>query len=153
MMTFEKEFNTILKPVLVKLRFVEIKLKNCMCPEFLFNKDRLWFSMSWDWRDRYLEVSLGHLFWFRDVMKRVVVIGDYSNYKKEITWNAIDKMGSEKVLQIIAGSLDDAIALYSKDYKSIYQDFRISRAKANRINIDDYIGKEAYIEELQKYRA
>ena len=150
---FKIEFNTILKPALLKLGFAEIKLKNCIHSEFLFNKDRLWFAMSWDWRDRYLEVSLGHLFDFKDVMERVVVIGDYSNYDRRIKWDAIDKLGGEKVFEIIAASLKNAIDLYSQDYKKIFQDFRVSRSKGNRINIDEYIGKELKIEDLKKYRA
>jgi hypothetical protein len=105
-----------------------------MCPEYLYNNGRLWFDLSWDWRDRYLEVGLGHLHWFKDVMERVVVVGDYSCYMNQITYDAIDRVGSEtKVLEIISSSLEDSISLYEKVYDSIFQDFRASRGKRNEM--------------------
>jgi len=151
---FEGKFISILEPVLNDLGFVKIALTGCIHPEFLFNKERLWFSLSWDWRDRYLDVCLGHLFWFKDVMDRVVVIGDYSNYESQITPSAIDKIGCEtKVLELIACSLEEAIGLYEEEYKKILQDFRVSRSRRGGINIDEYIGKEVNIDDLQKFRA
>lgn len=65
---------------MIQLGFKEVILKDCMCPEVLYNKGSLWFSASWDYRDRYLELDLGHLYWFKDVMSRVIVLGDYQNY-------------------------------------------------------------------------
>lgn len=121
--TFEGKFRTILEPALSDLDFAKVALKGCMCPEILFNKERLWFSLSWDWRDRYLDICLGHLFWFNDVMDRVVVIGDYSNYESQITPNAIDKIGDDKkVLKLIADSIEDAIRLYENEYEKVFQD-------------------------------
>ena len=152
--SFEGKFKSILAPVLKDLGFTKVSLKDCMHPAFLFNKGRLWFSLSWDWRDRYLDVSLGHLFWFKDVMFRVVVIGDYSNYESQITTNAIDKIGSEtKVLEMIAATLKNAINIYENEYEKIYQDFRISRSRRGGINIDEYIGKELKMDDLKKYKS
>lgn len=151
---FKEHFNTVLRPALEDLGFLEVKLKGCMCPEFLFNNGRLWFSLSWDKKERYLEVSLGRLFRFKDVMERVVVIGDYSNYEKRITPDAIDEIGSDiKVLKIIASSLKDGIALYKTEYERIFQDFRVSRSKRGGINIDEYIGKELRIDDLDNFIA
>ncbi|MCP4020562.1 MAG: hypothetical protein GY729_01860 [Desulfobacteraceae bacterium] len=152
--TFEDKFKTILEPVLRNLGFAKVVLNDCMRPQFLFNKERLWFSLSWDWRDRYLDVSLGHLFWFKDVMERVVVIGDYSNYEDQITPNAIDKIGSDtKVLNLIANSLGDATSQYEEEYEKIFQDFRVSRSRRGGINIDEYIGEEVTIKDLKRFEA
>jgi hypothetical protein len=92
--SLDQKFNTILKPKLEESGFTRVNLKGCMCPEYLYNNGRLWFDLSWDWRDRYLEVGLGHLHWFKDVMERVVVVGDYSCYMNQITYDAIDRIGS-----------------------------------------------------------
>lgn len=62
---FQKEMDITLKPKLMMLGFQEIVLKDCIHPEVLFNKGRLWFGASWDYRDQYLEVDLGHIFWLR----------------------------------------------------------------------------------------
>jgi hypothetical protein len=81
-------------------------------------------------------------------MERVVVVGDYSCYMNQITYDAIDRVGSEtKVLEIISSSLEDSISLYEKVYDSIFQDFRASRGKRN----DEYIGKEVSRDELQRF--
>ncbi|MHC4930188.1 MAG: hypothetical protein ACYTFU_11080 [Planctomycetota bacterium] len=150
--SLDQKFNTILKPKLEESGFTRVNLKGCMCPEYLYNNGRLWFDLSWDWTDRYLEVGLGHLHWFKDVMERVVVVGDYSCYMNQITYDAIDRVGSEtKVLEIISSSLEDSISLYEKVYDSIFQDFRASRGKRNEINIDEYIGKEVSRDELQRF--
>lgn len=152
--TFEDKFKIILEPVLKDLGFVKVVLNGCMRPQFLFNKERLWFSLSWDWRDRYLDVSLGHLFWFKDVMERVVVIGDYSNYENQITPNAIDKIGSDtKVLNLISSSLSDAISQHEAEYEKVFQDFRVSRSRRGGINIDEYIGEEVTIKDLKRFEA
>jgi len=46
-----------------------------IAPEVLMESSNRWFGASWDWRDRYLDASLGRLFLFRDVLPRVVVRG------------------------------------------------------------------------------
>jgi hypothetical protein len=151
---FDKKFQSLLFPKLEELGFTQVSLKDCMHPEYLFKNGRLWFELSWDWRDRYLDVALGHLHWFKDVMPRVVVIGDYSSYKREITFKAIDTIGSEsKVMEIIANSLEQSILIYREHYTDIFEGFRKSRAISRGINIDDYIGKEVTSNELIKFEA
>jgi len=151
---FEKNFRRIVEPYLKELGFNKVTLKNCMHPQFLFNKERLWFSLSWDFRDSYLDVNLGHLFWFRDVMERVEVIGDYSNYESQITPSAIGQIGSDqKVFKIIVQSLKNAIIKYENNYDEIFQNFRISRSQRSGINIDQYIGKEVSINDLKDFFA
>jgi hypothetical protein len=148
----EIAFENFLMPVLAKMEFEEIKLKDCMRPEFLFRRDRIWFSLSWDWKDRYLDVCLGHLFWFRDVMPRVVVIGDYPHWDASVTWDAIGSESDfETVFEKIRDSLPDAVSRAEGEYSTLFDEFRKSRGK--NIAINDYIGEEANIDALKKYRA
>lgn len=152
--TFDQNFRKILIPILKDLGFNRVELKGCMCPEYLFNNGTVWFSLSWDWRDQYLDISLGKLFWFKDVMKRVVVIGDYSNYEGTITHSAMATLGSDvAIFETVALSLKDALQTYNEKYVEIYHDFRVSRSKRGGINIDDYIGSEVELFELQKFKA
>ena len=152
--TFDHNFRKVLNPILKELGFKQVKLKGIMCPEYLFTNGSVWFSLSWDWRDQYLEVSLGKLFWFKDVMERIVVIGDYSNYDERITYSAMLTLGSDiAIFEAIASSLKDALNVYNEKYSEFYQDFRVSRSKRSGINIDEYIGEEVELSELQKYKA
>ncbi len=66
-------------PTLQEHRFVEVaKPDGWIAPELLYESGNRWFSTSWDWRDRYLEIHLGRLYLFQDVMPRVVVLGPLS---------------------------------------------------------------------------
>ncbi|MEP5764753.1 MAG: hypothetical protein ABJ308_09165 [Halieaceae bacterium] len=151
--TFDHNFKTILGPVLEELGFKQVKLKDCMCPQYLFNNGQTWFALSWDWRDQYLEVSLGRLYWFKDVMERVVVIGDYSHYESTITPSAMSTLGSdETIFSAISSSLESALDIYRDNYAKIYEDFRVTRSMRGGINIDEYIGPEVAISELEKFK-
>ena len=151
---FDKTFIDVLEPELTRLGFNRVRLDHCMRPEYLYQKDRLWFSTSWDWRDRYFDANLGHLFWFKDVMPRVVIIGDYSSYDREIKWDSIKSEGDiQKTLSRIAETLSSAMIKYESYYTDIFQDFRVSRGRRNGINIDEYIGKEVDEESLRQYMA
>jgi hypothetical protein len=49
-----------------------------IAPEVLLESGNRWFGASWDWRDRYLDATLGRLFLYRDVLPRVIVRGPLS---------------------------------------------------------------------------
>jgi len=152
--SFRRKFEEIVEPRLEDNGFTRLALQGCMCPEYLYSKGRLWFALSWDWRDRYLDVALGHLYWFKDVMDRVVVVGDYCCYVEQITHDAVDRLGDEsKVLEVISSTLGEAILIYEKDYERILNNFRASRTERNGINIDDFLGKEVAREEIRRYEA
>ena len=51
-----------------------------MRPELLYRKGRLWFATSYDWRDGVLEIDLGALHKFMDVMPRFIVHGRYADH-------------------------------------------------------------------------
>lgn len=48
MSEFENQFQNIMVPELNRLNFIQIKLQRCMSPEYLYKKNDLWFSLSWD---------------------------------------------------------------------------------------------------------
>ncbi len=84
-MSFDKEFMTlfesILEPKLRNSGFERVILAaGWISPEYLFEKDGIWFGCSWDWRERYLEIDLGHLFFFEDVLPSVIVYGPFESY-------------------------------------------------------------------------
>jgi hypothetical protein len=148
----EVAFDHFLRPTLAGLQFEEVRLKDCMRPEFLFRKSRIWFSLSWDWRDQYLDVCLGRLFWFRDVMPRVVVIGDFSYWEPSVTWDAIRAESDlEVVFTRVKVSLPGAVARVEGEYARLLSEFR--RSRSERVSIDDYIGEEVVTDALEKYRA
>ena len=73
---FRQAFAEIVEPVLRARAFQRFaKPRGWMAPAELFEANERWFGASWDWRDQYLEVDLGHLFEFRDVMPRVIILG------------------------------------------------------------------------------
>ena len=76
---FSEAFHKLLKPVLAGLGFRRILPPHgWTAPAELFESHNRWFGSSWDWRDAYLEVSLGRLFQYRDVNPRVIIQGPYS---------------------------------------------------------------------------
>jgi hypothetical protein len=117
---FQKEMDVTLKPKLVRLGFQEIVLKDCIHPEVLFNNGRLWFGASWDYRDQYLEVDLGHLYWFKDVMPRVIVLGDYGSYSSQVKSLQRDAPNYiRKVAEVVRDSIENAIETYNARYEEI----------------------------------
>lgn len=148
----ENAFRLLLAPTLAELHFEELKLEGCMHPEFLFRRDRICFSLSWDWRDRYLDVCLGRLFWFRDVMPRIVVIGDFSYWDSEVTWNAIgSKSDFDTVFARIRDSIPAAVDCVEVEYPNVLESFRKSRNIPTKI--DEYLGKEVELADLEHYMA
>jgi len=77
---YQKILERSLLPRMESLGFTRVTLMDCMRPEVLLRKGDLWFGTSWDCRDQYLELRIGGLYWFKDVMPRVVVLGEYSDH-------------------------------------------------------------------------
>lgn len=108
--TYQKILDSSLAPKMESLGFVRIHLKDCMRPEVLFRKGDLWFGTSWDYRDQYLELNIGGLYWLKDVMPRVVVLGEYSDHCP-----AIKRMPSstpnylEEISVAVSSSIEDVI--------------------------------------------
>ena len=69
----------VILPVLEPHGFRRVKKPDgWIAPEILLESNNRWFGTSWDWRDRYLDASLGRLFLFQDVLPRVIVRGPLS---------------------------------------------------------------------------
>ncbi len=150
---FQQLVDQELKPYLLDLGFKEIILKDCMRPEVLYQKGRLWFGASWDYRDQYLEISLGHLYWFKDVMPRVIIIGSYESYSSELArklkrtdWKL------EDIVKEIRKTIKDAIAKYEERYEEILKS-NTDPQKGRRVKeFYTHLGKEATDDELEKYK-
>jgi hypothetical protein len=133
---YAKIIRRVLEPKLLELGFKKVELRGCISYEALFRKEDLWLGTSWDWRDRYLDLSLGHLYWFKDVMARVVITGDYSSFCSQI--ETLDKHGRdylEQVAKTIANSIEEAIFKYQENrelgesQKSRLRPYLIGRVK------------------------
>jgi len=143
---FQKELDRTLRPKLETLGFREVVLKDCMQPEFLFNKDRLWFGASFDYRDQYLETDLGRLFWFKDVMPRVIVLGDYGSYCPKLKSLPLDADNSLSVVATtIRESIENAVLIYNQRYEKILAETKnpkkLAYAKEFFIHLGDEVSK------------
>lgn len=75
---FERTFEQTVAPVLFGLGFREVRPPHdWIAPTKLFESENRWFGASWDPRELYLDVALGQLFRFRDVLPRAIVRGHY----------------------------------------------------------------------------
>lgn len=134
---FEQEVKRILQPKLFSLGFERIKIKdNWIYPRFLYEHSDIWFGTSWDWRDNYLDVDLGRLFFFKDVLPRVIIIGTI-NIDDILVGNLITIEDYEKYFQEmfakVADSLDKKIKMFDAQY---------SQAFARKTKIDKKSSKE-----------
>jgi hypothetical protein len=149
----KKEFDQILKPVLDKHGFCRVELKSCIHEEQLWRNGRLWFGVSLDWRDQYFEAYLGHLYWFRDVIPRVIILGEYSSYANFDPYKLFRSDGLVKTLEAIAQTFDQAL----KKYDRYYDDILKSKLQPKKTKYaKEYImalGEEVKEQELQKYYA
>jgi hypothetical protein len=148
---FSKLIDAKLKPKLMAIGFQEMFLEDCIHPEVLYNKGRLWFGASWDYRDRYLEINLGHLYWFKDVMLRVIILGDYSSYYSKISQCSLDEVnGLAVVVDTINNTIESAIEIYNKKYDLILQKYiqpkKVKYAKGFVL----HLGKEVSMDELKE---
>ena len=149
---FQKEIDTILRPKLEALGFQEVSLKGCMHPEVLFSKDRIWFGASWDYRDQYLEIELGHLFWFQDVMPRVIVLGDYNTYCSQVKSLPPDTVNYlRKVAEMVRDTIEKALVIYNERYDEVLAERRDPKKLKYRAEFFSHLGKEVSKGELARF--
>ena len=149
---FQKEIDFVLKPKLMELGFQEVMLEHCMRPEILFNKGRVWFGASWDYRDQYLEIELGHLFWFKDVMPRVIVLGDYVAYcstLKDIPTNTDNYLRT--VAEFIRDTIEDTLVIYEDRYKAILEERKNPKKLKYRKEFYTHLGDEVSKNDLERF--
>jgi hypothetical protein len=149
---YQKLVDATLKPTLIKHGFVEVKLTGCMRPEVLYQKNNLWFGTSWDRRDQYLELDLGHLYWFRDVMPRVIVLGNYSAYCREIdSIKSSDDNYLVNVADTVVSTLQNAISVYTERYEQILSGHLEKKSKYANVFLK-HLGNEVSDAELSTYK-
>lgn len=114
---YQKIIDRILRVKLEELGFEEVRLKNCIKYEVLFRKDDIWFGTSWDERDQYLQLDLGHLYWMKDVIPRVIIAGDYSSFSSRV--QRLKKVKGarylEDVANAVAASLEEALKKFNQN--------------------------------------
>jgi hypothetical protein len=147
------DFFAILQPTLESLDFKRVRLKSCIFYEELWRNGRLWFGCSFDVRDQYLEVSLGHLYWFRDVMPRVIILCDYSSFCGCRPERELRSHGLQTALLAIRDSFDTAITAYKEHFDDILE--RQLQNKHARYSKEFFaaLGQEVNDADLQKYTA
>ena len=153
---FQKLIDEGLKPRLLKLGFKAVILKDCMHPEVLYCKRRLWFGASWDYRDLSLDISLGHLYWFKDVMPRVIVLGNYENYLNDHNkLNQLSAFAAKGELKAIVALVNDTIEEAIKVYDERYDQILAARLKPDNLKYRNefylHLGSEVEKNALSKY--
>ncbi|MEE9342119.1 MAG: hypothetical protein V3V12_00635 [Gammaproteobacteria bacterium] len=149
---YHKTIDKYLKPILIELGFEEVELKGCMKEEVLYRKNRLWFGTSWDWRDRYLDVNLGRLYWFKDVMPRFIVVGNYSSYSNKVQGvPEKDENYLVKVANAIASTLPTAVTVYEERYEQIMSAQLNKRSKYMSVFLE-HLGNEVKDEDLAEFK-
>ena len=122
---FEKEVKQILQPKLFSLGFERIKIKDhWMSPAFLYEHNDIWFGTSWDWRDTYLEIDLGRLFFFKDVLPRVIIIGTIDitdmQSRNSMTIEDYEKYFQDMFVQVSA-SLEDELRMFDAQFPEAFE--------------------------------
>jgi hypothetical protein len=97
---------------------------------------------------------LGHLYWFQDVMPRVIVIGNYSSYCSQIDpYEYAREHGVEKALEVLKNTIDHSIEVYKNHYTKILTS-RLDPTKMKyRKEFYSHLGKEVKDHELKQYLA
>src|SRR5690606_15473516 len=113
------------QPKLFSLGFERIKKKeHWICPKFLYEHNDIWFGTSWDWRDCYLEIDLGKLFFFKDVLPRAIIIGtiniDDISAREVKQFDDYEKYFQETFTKVVA-SLDEKIRLFDVQYPDAFE--------------------------------
>lgn len=149
---FGDEMGIALEPKLKALGFHRVVLKGCIHPEVLFNRGRLWFGSSWDYRDRHLELELGHLFWFKDVMPRVIVLGGYGSHGPRFEELARDS-DLKKIAEFTRDTIESAIEDYGLRYEAQLAARKNPDNSEFRKEFLSHLGREASKDELTAFMA
>ena len=150
---FQKKIEQDLKPTLLFLGFKQVKMKHCISYEVLFNNRQLWFGASWDYRDQYLDISLGHLYWFGDVMPRVVILGKYESYCGKLDGLLRSKTWEMKaVIELVKNTLENSIEIYKERYEQILNEILKPTKRTYSKEFYSLLGQEVSDKDLSKYK-
>ncbi len=147
------DFGKIIEPILIKHGFTQIKMESCIHEEELWKNGRLWFGMSCDLRDQYLEVNLGHLYWFRDFMPRVIILGKYSSYVSFDPCKMFKSEGLANTLKAINLSFEKSLEKYKLYYSEILKSEIESKKSKYTKEFLLALGEEVKDQELEIYYA
>lgn len=82
-----------IEPIIEELNGKLIEIKGVILPNYLYSfPNGIWLSFDLDKKDNYFDVRLGRLFYFKDVMPRVIVLE-----KIEYYFNAINELNLNKI--------------------------------------------------------
>jgi hypothetical protein len=123
---YSKALENRLLPHLQQRGFTQITLRDCMRPEVLYRRENLWLGTSWDWRDEILEASLGTLYWVKDVVPRVYVIGRYESYCPEFRSIKTNAPAFEEVVsEFFKATIEQAIV-----HRELHPELEIAECKS-----------------------
>jgi len=148
---FKTDIANILQPTLLSSGFTEVELSSCISYESLYRRGKQWFGTSFDYRDQYLEVKLGNLYWFKDVMPRVIVMGDYAKYCDISLDEILISEGFESVISYIRDSFSAALIKYEKIYPKVLEECLRPPKGKYRPEYVLMIGNEVNDKELEKF--
>lgn len=121
---FEKKVKQVLQPKLFLLGFERIRIKgDWFAPKFLYEHNDIWLGASWDWRDHYLEIDMGRLFLFKDVLPRVIVIGTIAiNDIQARELKAIDEyeIYFQEMFTRVNADLEERIRLFESEFAEAF---------------------------------
>jgi len=147
------DFFDILQPALESRHFNKVGLESCIFYEELWRNGRLWFGASFDIRDQYLEVSLGHLYWFCDVMPRVIILCDYSSYCGCKPERELRLHGLQAAFFSVRDSFDTALRSYHEHFDDILESQLQNKHGRYSKEFFAALGQEVNDTDLQKYMA
>ena len=128
---FEATFGRSVKPVLLGLGFREVRPPDgWIAPAKLLECDKRWFGASWDSREKYLEVALGGLFEFRDVLPRAIVRGHYHHNADCLDENVQDFLTNH--LTRVGQEIPKALDQFEKRLASALEADRVPSEGATR---------------------
>ncbi len=110
--SFEVEFREQFAPVLEPRGFSPVVLHSCISPEVLWRRGADWIGASFDERDRFLDLNVGHLHWFRDVMPRVVIRDRLREIAGRELAAALKENDVERAFGLLAGDFDQIWSRY-----------------------------------------
>jgi len=148
---YKSAVTNILQPTILSSGFSVVELSSCISYESLYRRGRQWFGTSFDYRDQYLEVKLGNLYWFKDVMPRVIIMGDFSEYCDINLNDILASEGLDSVVTHIKDLFYVALNEYEKIYPKVLEECLRPPQGKYRPEYVLMIGNEVNDKELEKF--
>lgn len=141
----------MLGPTLDQQGWARITLRNCMSPEVLWRREAVWIGASLDERDRVLELSLGTLHSFRDVMPRFIVRDRLRVLASEELLGAIAACEVSTSLKCLAADLDSLLRRYAESPEPAEPRPQSKQQRRNLVTYLAMLGPEVSDDDLRDY--